>query len=251
MPQYWRVFALLAFLMAVGAYQIYGLFSNQGYMPQQPIRFSHVVHAGALQMECIYCHHQAEKGPYAGIPSVELCMGCHGQVKTDSPEIQKLAAYYEAGEPVPWVRIHKTPDHAYFSHQWHVAAGVACQECHGPIQSMPVVQQWMKLEMGDCMACHRQSNYVEQIFHFPTYHDPLFTDEAPRVAVTTTDSGAPGAYASVTRHLDKYYPRAMDEATARKVVASLNEYVDNIYIHGRAVQLRNQNAAVECSTCHY
>lgn len=239
--------------MGVGVYQLYGVFSNEGYAPEQPIPFSHVIHAGVLQMECLYCHHQAEKGAHAGIPSVESCMGCHSIVRTDSPHIQKLTEYYERGEPVPWVRIHRLPDHSYFNHKWHVAAGVSCQECHGPIQNMPVVGQWRKLEMGACMECHRQDTYVEQVNHTPTFHEQPITEEEieeARAKYAEYDGGEWSRWESTSAHIEKYYDDLAPEE-ARVLLARLNEFANDRYIHGRVVQLRNKNASVECSTCHY
>ncbi len=279
MIRYWRVFALALALMGIGSYQIYGLFSNEGYQPKQPIAFSHVLHAGVLQMECLYCHSGAEKSAHAAIPSVDLCMGCHSIVQTASPEIQKLAEYYENNEPVPWVRIHDLPDHAYFSHKWHVEAGVSCQECHGPIQSMPVVKQWRKLEMGDCMACHTDDNYADQVRHAPTYHEqPLeagheghdheghdhdsseHADAYPEsgIAALGTEEGlvvpadnSDVRYTSALGYMNAHYDVAsMSTEEARVLLTRLENYKKNIYAHGRAVQLRGQNASIECSTCH-
>jgi hypothetical protein len=246
MVKYWRVFLVVFVLMGFGAYQLYGIFSNEGYQPEQPIAFSHVMHAGVLQMECLYCHHQAEKGPHAGIPSVDLCMGCHGIVRTDSPEIQKLTEYFEKGEPVPWVRIHRLPDHAYFNHRWHVSAGVACQECHGPIQSMPVVKQWDKLEMGRCMECHLGDEYVKQVNHAPTFHEaPEHGDEQVEDKITDEE-----AWQSAKGYIAKYLKDDFSADEAELMAGQLARYHEDIYRVGRPAQLRGQNASVECSTCH-
>jgi hypothetical protein len=237
----------------VGAYQLYGVFSNEGYAPQQPIPFSHVLHSGVMKMECLYCHHTAEKGAHAGVPSTDVCMGCHSIVRTDSPHIQKLKAYYDAGEPVPWVRIHRLPDHAYFSHQWHVAAGIACQTCHGPVQEMPVVRQWQKLEMKACMDCHRQDTYVDQIYHPPTYHEqPVTAAEVASAipALEAVDLKAP-KFQSVAREFGKHYEGNYNAHEAQVMMARLAEYRTNHYLHGRGAQARGVNASVECSICHY
>lgn len=253
MRQYWRVLALTFAILAVGAFQLYGVFSNKGYQPVQPIPFSHVLHAGVMKMECLYCHSQAEKGPHAGIPSLDLCMGCHSQVMTSSPYIQTLAKYYEEGKPVPWVRIHHLPEHAYFSHRWHVAAGVACQTCHGPIQNMPVVGQWRKMEMKDCVECHRQNTYVEQIDHPATYHEaPITTEEMTAASSGLELAAAEKApeWTSAAREFGKYHSRSMAPEEAKVLLTRLKEYKDDIYIHGRSAQLRGKNASLECSTCH-
>jgi hypothetical protein len=253
MLQYWRVFALTLAILAVGAFQLYGVFSNAGYQPQQPIAFSHVLHAGVLQMECLYCHSQAEKGPHAGIPSVDLCMGCHGVVRKDRPDIQKLTKFYEEGKPVPWVRVHRLPEHAYFNHRWHVEAGVACQTCHGPIQTMPVVQQWQKLEMGKCMECHRQDTYANQVNHPPTFHEPPVTaEEATSVASdpSVAQAEAAPAWTSAASEFKKYHDGETSPEEAKVLLSRLKQYKDDIYEHGRTAQVRGTNASVECSTCH-
>ena len=126
-----------------------------GYQPVQPIQFSHRKHANDMGLDCRYCHFNVERSPVAGVPSTQVCMNCHTQIKTDSPEIQKLQKYHESGTPVPWVRIHKTPDYAYFDHSAHVNKGVSCVECHGRIDQMEEVHQAKSLTMGFCLDCHR------------------------------------------------------------------------------------------------
>lgn len=128
---------------------------HAGFAPAQPIPFSHAVHAGTLAMDCRYCHTGVERSRHAGIPPLETCMNCHRVTKTDSPHIREIARRYEAGEPMPWMRVHALPDHAFFDHRPHVAAGVACETCHGPVQRMAVMRQHMELKMGACLACHR------------------------------------------------------------------------------------------------
>ncbi len=129
--------------------------TNQGYAPTQPIAYSHAMHAGMLDIDCQYCHFGAQRGRYAGIPPAQVCMNCHKQVKTDHPEVQKVAQSIEQGTPIEWVRVHNLPDHVYFNHQPHVRAGLACQECHGQVESMGRVEQVAPLTMGWCLNCHR------------------------------------------------------------------------------------------------
>ncbi len=132
--------------------------TNQGYTPSQPIQYSHAVHAGAMKIDCQYCHFGAERGRHAGIPPASICMNCHTQVRKDHPEIQKVRAALETGEPIEWVRVHYLPDHVYFDHSVHVKSSVNCQECHGPVESMGVVEQWAPLTMGWCVSCHRKKS---------------------------------------------------------------------------------------------
>ena len=129
--------------------------NNQGYAPEQPINYSHAVHAGAMEIPCQYCHFGADRGRYAGIPPTSICMNCHTQVLPTHPEIEKLRAALDAGEPIQWVRVHTLPDHVYFDHSVHVGAGVECQTCHGPVEQMARVEQHEPLTMGWCLDCHR------------------------------------------------------------------------------------------------
>jgi hypothetical protein len=126
-----------------------------GYAPPQPIPFSHALHASTLSVPCTYCHSGATRSRVAGVPSVETCMGCHRVTKTDSPAIKKLAAIYDAGTALEWKRLHTLPDHVYFDHRPHVNAGIACQSCHGEVQSMTVLTREMSMRMSNCLACHR------------------------------------------------------------------------------------------------
>jgi hypothetical protein len=165
---------LVMFIVASIAFKtvIDGLYSigvQQGYAPKQPIAFSHKIHAGQYEIECKYCHTGALKGKQANIPSPNICMNCHSQIKRGSPEIAKIyaaigydsvtASYTGKQKPIEWVRVHNLPDLAYFNHSQHVnVAGVECQTCHGPIQEMDVVRQYSLLTMGWCIDCHRKTD---------------------------------------------------------------------------------------------
>jgi hypothetical protein len=130
--------------------------NNQGFEPRQPIAYSHAAHAGGSQIDCTYCHFQAERGRYAGIPPAQVCMNCHTQVLPENAEVLKVKQAIDAGEPIQWVRVHRLPDHAYFDHSAHVVTGgLECQECHGPVESMGLVRQEAPLTMGWCLECHR------------------------------------------------------------------------------------------------
>ncbi len=161
---------------------------NQGYEPVQPIAYSHKLHAGDLQIQCMYCHFAAEKSRHAGIPPANVCMNCHSGVTAtlaavkleeqnaqqqnraprpvESPELRKLYDALaldkslspiagKAPTPIAWKRIHKLPDFVYFDHRAHIAATVPCQTCHGPIETMERVRQYETLSMGWCVNCHR------------------------------------------------------------------------------------------------
>jgi hypothetical protein len=128
-----------------------------GYQPVQPVAYSHALHAGKLKIDCLFCHTGAEKSKHAGIPPVSTCMKCHELVKTDSPEIKKLAAALDDGKPVEWVRIHRLPAFVQFNHSRHVNAQVKCQTCHGPVETLDPMRQFRSLNMGQCLDCHRKS----------------------------------------------------------------------------------------------
>jgi len=136
---------------------------QQGYMPKQPIAFSHKIHAGEYEIDCKYCHVGATRAKNATIPSVNICMNCHNQIKqgslTGESEIAKIVSAYENNKPIEWIRIHNLPDLAYFNHAQHVnVGGVECQTCHGPIETMDVVKQHALLTMGWCIDCHRKTD---------------------------------------------------------------------------------------------
>jgi len=183
--------SLVAMVVHLRAYPFPG--NQEGYMPPQPIAFSHKLHAGTLEMNCLYCHSSAEKGPHAGFPPSSLCMNCHKivhaswqvtrtevekarvegrpQQRIVSPDLQKL---YDAlgldaklqpdpkktPRPISWVKVHNLPAYTRFDHRAHVTKGVACQECHGPVQTMEVMRQTSDLSMGWCLKCHKEHKDV-------------------------------------------------------------------------------------------
>jgi cytochrome c553 len=183
-----KVYIALVILVLFVAFGIWlsdsaiGLDRRKGYQPEQPIFYSHKVHAGINQISCLYCHGNAWESKHATVPSLNVCMNCHAAINdyTKGPklyredgsevdgtaEIQKLYSYtgYDPkagkythpGKAVEWIKIHNLPDHVYFNHSQHVRAGkVQCQTCHGPIQQMNEVKQFAELSMGWCINCHR------------------------------------------------------------------------------------------------
>lgn len=172
------------FLILASGYFAYGYFMqvgvDQDYEPVQPIHYSHRIHAGSNQINCKYCHSAARESKNAGIPSLNVCMNCHKNISEVSDttataeyskefydgEIKRLykavgwdgSKYTGKTEPVKWVRIHNLPDFAYFNHSQHVSvAGLECQTCHGPVQTMEIMKQHSKLTMGWCIDCHRKT----------------------------------------------------------------------------------------------
>lgn len=136
--------------------------TNQGYEPVQPIEYSHAIHAGQFRIPCQYCHDKASTSRHAGIPPADRCMNCHTQVQARSPrgraDLRQVAEAVRLNRPIRWVRVNRLPDFAYFNHSFHVTAGVACQQCHGTVETMARVRQEQPLTMGWCLDCHRQTN---------------------------------------------------------------------------------------------
>jgi hypothetical protein len=131
----------------------------------QPIQFTHYRHVTVLEMDCQYCHSEARRSIHSGVPPVEVCMGCHQHVKTDSEEIKKIAAAWEAKEPIAWAKVHDLPDYVQFTHKRHIKAGLDCTECHGQIglqgqwpngnaDEASVLKRETSLQMGWCLECH-------------------------------------------------------------------------------------------------
>ena len=198
------VFLSVVLLLLSSAYFSYGYFMqvgvDQGYMPVQPIHYSHKIHAGANQIECKYCHSSARVSKHSGIPSLNVCMNCHQNIAEYNgeedlengytkdfytKEIKKLYAavgwdeesqsYTGETQPVKWVRIHNLPDFVYFNHAQHVEVGqIECQKCHGPVEEMEVMYQYSPLTMGWCINCHRETNVkVESNEYYTKIHEAL------------------------------------------------------------------------------
>lgn len=135
---------------------------HRNYAPDQPIKFSHKVHAGDAKIDCKYCHSTAEYSKSAGIPAMDLCMNCHILIREGTHsgkfEIAKIIDATENNKPVQWVRLHNLPDFVFFSHAQHVnVAKIDCQKCHGQVQEMDITRQQSDLSMGWCVNCHRDT----------------------------------------------------------------------------------------------
>ena len=183
------LFIFMALVVKLVLDGLYSVGVQQGYQPPQPIAFSHAQHAGQYEIQCQYCHTGVMKAKSANIPSANICMNCHQQIATESPEIQKIYAaidfdpetqtYGNNKKPIEWIRIHNLPDLAYFNHAQHVnVGGLECQTCHGPIQEMPVVYQYSTLTMGWCINCHRETEvnakdnaYYDKLLELHSEHE--------------------------------------------------------------------------------
>jgi hypothetical protein len=123
----------------------------------QPIPFSHKHHVGDDGIDCRYCHTSVEKSGFAGLPSTSICLTCHSQLFLDSPKLAPLHESARTGQPIHWVRVHDLPDFVYFEHDIHVRKGVACIECHGQVDQMPLTWRVASLDMQWCLHCHRSA----------------------------------------------------------------------------------------------
>ena len=130
----------------------------------QPIRFSHAHHVGDIGIDCRFCHATVETSAFAGMPSTQLCLGCHSQLFVNAPELAPLRQSLRQHRPLHWNRVHDLPDFVYFEHDIHVNKGVACVECHGRVDQMPVTWRTASLEMQWCLRCHRDApNHVRPL----------------------------------------------------------------------------------------
>lgn len=150
--------ALLVFVVFIAFFVGYGVNSAyySGAAPEQPINFSHEIHAGDNDIPCMYCHIYAARSRVAGVPSVSKCMGCHKVIASDKPEIKKIFSYWERKKPIPWIKVYDLPDFVYFPHKRHIKANVKCQTCHGPVETMARVKRVSSLNMGWCLKCHSE-----------------------------------------------------------------------------------------------
>ena len=129
-------------------------FTDVGYQPEQPVAFSHALHAGDLGMDCRYCHDTVDRAAFAAIPTTQTCMNCHAAVQPLSEALQPVRDSWSSGTPIAWQKVHLLPDYAFFDHSAHLAAGVGCISCHGRIDTMEVVRQEKTLSMSWCTDCH-------------------------------------------------------------------------------------------------
>jgi len=134
----------------------------------QPVQFSHEHHVNGLGIDCRYCHTSVEESKFAGIPPTHTCMTCHSQIWTNSALLEPVRASFRDGKPLKWNRVHDLPDYTYFNHAVHVAKGIACATCHGPVNHMPLMWKHATLHMQWCLDCHREpEKYIrprEQVF---------------------------------------------------------------------------------------
>ena len=129
--------------------------TGQNVTLHQPIPFSHKHHVGDDGIDCRYCHTSVEKSAFAGLPPTTTCMTCHSQLFTNAAMLAPVRNSLAEHKPIHWQRVHRLPDYVYFDHSVHIAKGIGCTTCHGPVGTMPLMRQAAPLTMGWCLDCHR------------------------------------------------------------------------------------------------
>ena len=148
--------AVLAVAAGLGVWWFFSPeYTDVGYRPEQPVAFSHQLHAGELRLDCRYCHYTVERSPVAAVPATSVCMNCHTLVGRDLATLALVLESASRGERIRWVRVHNLPDYARFDHSLHLDAGIGCSSCHGDVRAMAEITQMEPLSMGWCLECHR------------------------------------------------------------------------------------------------
>lgn len=201
----------------------------------QPIPFSHQHHAYELGIDCRYCHTSVEKSSFAGLPPTETCMSCHSQIWTNSPLLEPVRKSYESNTPIVWNKVNTLPEFVQFNHSIHVARGVQCNTCHGPINDMQITWKGRAFEMQWCLQCHRApEKYL--------YHDP--ESPSPRQQVFNLywklqEKGPTGLSAreeALAAGHEQQSNRPADVLEGRKIVNELGVKVQQL---------------ADCNVCHY
>jgi len=165
---------------------------SENYEPDQPIKFSHKIHAGENGIDCLYCHNTAEYSKIAGVPSDNICMNCHNKIKSGGNsgtfEISKINVSIKNNEPIEWVKVHNLPDHVFYSHAQHVGVGkMECQTCHGEVEKMDRIRQVSSLSMQWCLDCHREQEvqFINNKFYtiYEQVHKDLKSGKIDKVTV--------------------------------------------------------------------
>jgi Cytochrome c7 and related cytochrome c len=187
MSIYGGVFILAALGGALYTVALSPYYTDVNVGREQPVPFSHKHHVGALGIDCRYCHTSVEKSSFAGIPPTQTCMSCHSKIWTNAAMLEPVRASYREDKSIAWTRVNALPDFVYFDHSIHVAKGVGCTTCHGPIAEMPLTWRANTLYMSWCLDCHRApEKYVRpksEVFN-PDYQPPADQLELGKRLVT-------------------------------------------------------------------
>ena len=222
------VFIVAALIWVGYAVQGSPFVTYAGVRKPQPVPFSHQHHVTGLGIDCRYCHTSVETSSFAGIPPTKTCMNCHSQIWTNAQLLEPVRASYRSGESLQWTRVNQLPDFVYFNHSIHIAKGVGCNTCHGPVDTMPLMYQQASLQMEWCLECHRDPGKNlrprDQVFNM-RYRPPASRNPVTVDGRAFTDQDALGAYL-----IEKYQVRI-----------------------GRIQTADGQNGVSDitsCSTCH-
>jgi hypothetical protein len=213
-----RLGLLMMVLIAAGSLWFFEMmqrstyYSQRGIVHPQPVPFSHEHHVGGLGLDCRYCHTSVEDSSFAGLPPTRTCMNCHAQIWTNSDMLQPVRESFRSGKPLHWSRVNDLPDYVYFDHSIHIHKGVGCNDCHGPVDRMPLMYPAATLQMEWCLNCHRAPEKflrpAEQVFNMryqpPTKRYPVSVDDK-----TFTDQPSLGNYLKA-----KYAVRTAQDITS-------------------------------------
>jgi Cytochrome c7 and related cytochrome c len=214
---YGAIFAVAALGWGLNEFQRSPYITYAGEARPQPVPFSHEHHVAALGIDCRYCHTSVETSSFAGIPPTKTCMNCHSQIWTTAPMLEPVRESYRSGKSLVWNRVNDLPDFVYFNHSIHIAKGVGCNTCHGPVDRMPLMYNYASLQMEWCLNCHRNADQYLR----------------PRSQVFNM----------------RYEP----PSTSQPVVVDGKEYTDQISLGRDLVKkykLRTVADITSCSTCH-
>jgi Cytochrome c7 and related cytochrome c len=163
----------LFLLLLIWVVPVMGYNTQERLIPQQPVPFSHKHHVSGLGLDCRYCHTTVEISQNAGLPATEICMTCHSQIWTNAAILAPVRESFADGQSLRWTAVYTLPDYVYFDHSIHIAKGIGCTECHGPIGDMPLTRKAATLYMGWCLSCHRDPaahlRPLDQVFN-PDWH---------------------------------------------------------------------------------
>jgi hypothetical protein len=196
------------FLAAALEMQRSPYFSWRGVNREQPVPFSHQHHVAGLGIDCRYCHTSVENSNFAGIPPTKTCMNCHSQIWTNAPMLEPVRESFRSGRSLVWTRVNAVPDFVYFDHSIHVNKGVGCNECHGPVDKMPLMRAQNTMQMEWCLSCHRAPEKVlrpkEKVFDM-NYQKPAANNPVTVNGQSFTDQVALGTYLKKEYHLRTVY----------------------------------------------
>ncbi|MGA9353002.1 MAG: cytochrome c3 family protein [Terriglobales bacterium] len=178
------VFVIAAIFWVLFEIQSSPYITYAGVRKSQPVPFSHQHHVTGLGIDCRYCHTSVETSSFAGIPPTKTCMNCHSQIWTNAAMLDPVRTSFRTGESIQWSRVNQLPDFVYFNHSIHVTKGIGCNDCHGPVDRMPIMYQEASLQMGWCLDCHRAPEQHlrprDQVFNMryqqPTSSRPVEVD---------------------------------------------------------------------------